>query len=384
MRIGLVIESLVPQRGGAEHWTWQFAGQLARAGHEVHAIAGQFASGDTLSGVTRHLAPAGGTRVAFAQSLAESMKGLDLDVVHDMGSGLRCDVFQPHGGSRVAAFEQNLRLLPAWMRPLKRQAARWLPRYRDFDELSRAQYRLEGKYFIALSHMVARDLQRFHNVPRRQIRLVYNGVDTQRFSPDHRSEHRGEVRRRLGVRPDETLILIVAHNFRLKGVHILLAATGRLVAMRRAVRLVVVGGRPSQAWKRRAERAGAADVTTFTGPVTDAVPYYAAADVYAQPTFYDPCSLVLLEALASGLPAITSRLNGAGELLTEGKEGHVVRDPADSEELVQRLLPLLDPAVREPMAIAARELALQHTLERNCRELMDVYQEIVSSRRMAA
>jgi UDP-glucose:(heptosyl)LPS alpha-1,3-glucosyltransferase len=133
-----------------------------------------------------------------------------------------------------------------------------------------------------------------------------------------------------------------------------------------------------------ARRAGAAQAVAFLGSVLDPVPYYAAADVYIQPTFYDPCSLVVLEALASGLPVVTSCCNGAGELLTEGVEGHVIDDPADHEQLADCLRPLLDASLRQRMATAARELVLRHSLARNCQQILDVYEEVAARHRRAA
>jgi UDP-glucose:(heptosyl)LPS alpha-1,3-glucosyltransferase len=123
---------------------------------------------------------------------------------------------------------------------------------------------------------------------------------------------------------------------------------------------------------------------TFLGPVDDAAPCYAAADLYVQPTFYDPCSLVVLEALASGLPVITSRYNGVAELLTPGREGFVLHDPADVNELASRLEALLDPQLRRRCGDAARRLALDHTFDRNCDELVAIYRDLAPLRRQAA
>jgi len=384
MKIGLVIENLSPERGGAEHWTWQFALWLIKAGHEVHVVAGGFAAGIEQRGIIAHLIEAGKSRIEFAQAAERRIDSLSLDVVHDMGCGWHCDVFQPHGGSRMAAFEQNLLLLPKWLRPLKRSTARWLPRYREFRQLMMGQYMADDRIFIALSRMVARDFERYHGVRRDQLRLVYNGVDVERFSPEHRWKYRQVVRDELQVGDDETLLLIVAHNFRLKGVPTLLGAAGRLIAEGRRVRLAVVGGKRRRSFSQLAERLGAAEATTFVGPVDDAAPYYAAADVYVQPTYYDPCSLVLLEAMASGLPVVTSRYNGAGELIAEGVEGSIVDDPGDIDELTARLRPLLDAEVRARMSSAARQLALKHSLDRNCRELLAVYEEMAARRRRKA
>lgn len=384
MNIGLVIESLDPRRGGAEQWTTQFARWLVRAGHEVHVVASHFSPDSATLGIATHALPRTRSRFEFSLAAERRLDQLPLDVTHDMGYGWHCDVFQPHGGSRAAANEQNLMLAPRWMRPIKRRVASCLPRYREFRRLAMAQYMADDRIFVALSKLVARDFERFHGVRREQIRLVYNGVDIERFSLEHQRRYRAVVRDQLGVDDRETLLLIVAHNFRLKGVPTLLASVGKLLRAGMPVRLAVVGGKRQPAIQRLAARLGAAKATTFVGPVEDAVPYYAAADVYVQPTFYDPCSLVVLEAWASGLPVITSRYNGAGELMTPGVEGWLVDNPADADELTARLLSLTEPAIRAPMALAARRLAVAHSFDRNCRELLAVYEAVAAARRRRA
>ena len=91
--------------------------------------------------------------------------------------------------------------------------------------------------------MVAHDYQHLHNVPADRIALIYNGVDTRRFSPEHRSEHREAVRRQIGVREDETLALFVGHDFRRKGLATAIRAVARLAAAGDSIRLAVVGGK---------------------------------------------------------------------------------------------------------------------------------------------
>jgi UDP-glucose:(heptosyl)LPS alpha-1,3-glucosyltransferase len=288
-------------------------------------------------------------------------------------------VFQPHGGSRKASFEQNMLMTHPWLRPIKRFSMGFLPRYREFRRLSRQQFRNDGRLFLALSRMVARDFVRFHEVPASQIRIVYNGVDLERFSPALAPRYRAEVRRKLGLE-DEVLVLIVAHNFPLKGVPTLLKSIGQLVQRGERVRLAVAGGKRLTRYRAMADYVGAGLATTFLGSVDDAAPLYAAADIYVQPTFYDPCSLVVLEALASGLPIVTSRFNGAGELVTPGVEGYIVEDPANADELACYLADLLDAEKRREMGIAARKLAEDHSLERNCDEILAVYREQMGRR----
>jgi len=380
MKVGLVIEHFDPRRGGVEQWTEQFVRSLLGRGHEVHVVARQF--GPTAQGlpIIAHPVDRRAERVRFAEAAERVLRRLDLDVIHDTGCGWHCDVFQPHGGSRLVAAEQNRLLLPRWIRPAKRVVDGLLPRYRQFGALLARQYADDGRLVLALSRRVADDLVELHGVRPNRLRLVYNGVDTARFSPEHRATYRDAIRAALGVAPEATLLLIVAHNFRLKGVPTLLEVMARWSDPRPA-HLVVVGGRKLARYQRLAQRLGIAGRTTFTGAVDDTVPYYAAADVYVHPTYYDPCSLVVLEALASGLPVVTSRQNGASELLTDGQHGLLVDDPGDVDACRDRIGRLLDTDARRRMGRAARALALRHTLERNVDEVIAVYEEVLARRR---
>ena len=257
-----------------------------------------------------------------------------------------------------------------------------LPRYRDFRRLMARQFGDPGRIVIAVSKMCARDYQRYHGVPPERIRLVYHGTDNERFSPSHRQTWRQAIRERHAVADDEAFFLFVGHDFRRKGLDTAVRAVERLAAEGHKVRLVVVGGKRRSGSTPPGERPPG--IVTHVGPIDDPVPYYAAADAFVLPTFYDPCSLSVSEAVASGLPSVTTRFNGAAELLTEGVDGFVCEDPADDRELADRLRKLTDPAVCRRMGDQARKLALRHTLDRNCDETIDVYREIAGRKRRAA
>lgn len=376
MKIGVAIESLDPRRGGAEHWTWQFVRCMAGRGHEIHVVA-QRVAGPLFPGVVPHLIEPVGSRLALAAALERVLRTLRVDVVHDMGAGWYGDLILSHDGSRLAQWEQRLARLPAWARPWKRAMIAVLPRYREFRHLMERQYGDPGRLILALSQMVARDYQRYHGLAPQRLRTIYNGVDTRRFSPEHRGVHRAGMRRKLGIDDRQTLFLFVGHDFSRKGLATALHALDGLHRSDRGARLVVVGGRRGQAYQRLARRLGVADAVTFVGHVDDPVPYYAAADVYLLPTFYDPCSLGVLEAAASGLPSVTTVWNGAGELLTEGLDGFLLGDADDHRALAERMRTLTDPAVHRRMGEAARRMALQHTLEGNCDAIEALYREIV-------
>ncbi len=382
MRIALVLERLDPQRGGLEQWTWRFANRLIQRRHEVHVAATCFTPQIRNTSIVAHRLEGVRSRLGFAQAAEAKLRPLSFDVIHDMGSGWYCDVFQPHGGSWFSVAQRKLLLHSPWVRPLKRMADRLLPRQREFRALAARQYADRGQILVALSGSVSDDFQLLHAVTPDRIRVVYNGVDTDRFSPRHRADYRRPIRAKLGIDDKTVLALIVAHNFRLKGVPALLSAMGRLAAAGLPIHLVVVGGKRLGGWRRAAARAGAATNVTFTGPVSDTIPYYAAADFYVHPTWYDACSLVLLEAAASGLPIITTtRFNGAVELFGDHLKRLLLSDPNDASRLAERMRALLDGSLRRRIGDALRQTALNYTLDRNVEEMLEVYREVVDSRR---
>lgn len=384
MRIGLVIEHFDPHRGGAEQWTHQFTERLLAGGHEVHVVAGVFAESTASMPILRHHLPRTQGRLEFAAAAESKLRTLSLDAIHDMGGGWYCDVFESHDGSRYAQWEQKLRTLPPWMRPIKRRMTRVLPRYLDFRRLLARQFADPGRIILALSRMVAADYLHYHGVQPEQIRLIYNGVDTERFSPEHRAEHREAMRRQLGIEADETLLLFVGHDFQRKGLATAIRATARMVRAGEAVRLVVVGRGRWQRYAYLARRLGIHRQITFVGPIIDPMPCYAAADVCLLPSFYDPWGLTVMEAAASGVPSVTSRFSGVAEIINHGLNGLVMQDPADDEELAHLLSPLIHWETRIEMGRAARHLALDHTLQRNCDEIVAVYRDIAGLTRRAA
>lgn len=378
MRVGVVVAELDRKSGGLGQWCWQFIAALAKRAISVHVIAQRFGEGTLPPTVARHRILVEKSRMSFAHAAAEHIKQLKLDVVHDMGSGWNCDVFQPHGGSHLAWLARRADMYPAWFRPFKRSLDALLPRQRDFTRHCRRQFDASNtpdKTFIALSQTVADDFVRLHGVPPEQIALVYNGVDCRRYSPEHRSVHRAAMRQQLNVRSQELVLLLAAHHFRLKGVPELVALVARLVSNGRPVHLVVAGGKRLAQWRRAACRLGLEGRATFVGSVHDMVPYYAAADAYVHPTYYDPCSLVLLEAAASGLPIVTTRrCNGAAELFRDGQNILTVSNPSDYQGLYERVEALLDERLRTELGAAARAVALERPFEKNVAEILQLYE----------
>ena len=392
MKIGFQIEYLDPARGGAETYVYRFAEELLAAGHEVHLFAAGFGKSPE-GAVTHRVLCYGLSRMErdwrFARAAGRAARRARLDVVAAVGRTFGADVLQPHGGTFRGSRRQNLLLVRGAGLRAAKQVSDWLnPRVRTFVWLEGRQFAAEPPpEVVAISRMVRRDMQEFYRVPDERLHLVYNGVDVKHFSPEACRSRRDEARDRLGLAESETCFLLVAHNFKLKGMRELVESAGLLHGDRAGGdlwRIVVVGKGNPRPYQRLAERLGCAGRIHFVGPAADVLPAYAAADVYVHPTWYDPCSLVVLEALACGLPVITTRFNGAGELIEDGREGFVLDSPADVGRLAETMERLLAPGLQGPMGEAARRTAEQYPIERNFREMLEVFTRVAGSKEVGA
>ena len=367
-RIGLVIGDYHARGGGAERWTDQHARGLLAAGCRVDLFARSFAGAPEAAVCHEIAVPAGRERrLRFAAAAERTLRRQRCDVVCDMGDGWRCDVFLPHHGTRAGGFAANSRMLAPWLRPL-RTAAQRLPRYREFQALARRQYVADGRTFVALSKRVREDMVRHHRVPDRHIAVIPNGIDTGRFVPPTARQRR-DGRRRFGLPTDGPVLATIAHNFRLKGVDSSIRTVAALRLHGIDATLLVVGKGKPASYRRLAERLDVADQVVFAGDVADPRPCLHAADVFVHPTYYDPCSLVVLEALACGLPVVTTAANGAGELVVGTAAGHVIADPTDVLALCQATIRLLAGDSRE----AARGVAERHDLTANLDRYLTLY-----------
>jgi UDP-glucose:(heptosyl)LPS alpha-1,3-glucosyltransferase len=174
---------------------------------------------------------------------------------------------------------------------------------------------------VCNSRMVAAEVRRWFGLPEERLHVVHNGVDLERFNPALR-EAGGALRATLGVAEAGCLLVMVGSGFERKGVPQLLQAMQSLG--RRDLHLAVVGAdRRLAAFKADAASRGLGAQVHFTGGVEDVRPWYGAADCFVLPTLYDPFPNAALEALACGLPVVTSTACGAAELVTEGANGHV-------------------------------------------------------------
>jgi UDP-glucose:(heptosyl)LPS alpha-1,3-glucosyltransferase len=380
LKIAIVLDKFLPSRGGERYFS-SLAEELVRRGHDVHI----FASKTETSGrepYRVHLVPVVPVprslrMLSFSRNADRMVEAGGFDVVHGLGHSLFVNVLNPHGGVERAYLKQEFASIASrpyyWFRLLRRYLS-----VRHYLEL-RMQKALYSQgnvtMVIAISRMIKRDITDHFGFPGDRIAVVFNSVDLERFHPSNRERFRDEMRARLGLPPETVVLLFAGNNYRLKGVRTLIHAVRKLKDELPDVRftLLIAGRGRVGPYRRLARRLGVSDEVRFLGPVTGMERYYAASDIYVHPTFYDSCSLTVLEALASGLPAITTRFNGASDAMLSEDGGVIVEDPADADELARAIGRFADAGKRDRARSLARRWMEAFPPSRNVDETLAVY-----------
>jgi UDP-glucose:(heptosyl)LPS alpha-1,3-glucosyltransferase len=294
------------------------------------------------------------------------------------------DVAYPLGGlyGATVRYGRGKTASPLWRR-LATAARAADVAHRSFVAFERYQYLgARPPFVIAPSAFVQRHFAEDLGVGADQVRVLHCAIDPERFAATDRPARRDAARRAWGVGPSDVVALFVAMNYRLKGMDPLLRAVA-VLPRRETFKLVVIGHPRTAPHQKLARKLKVSDRVIFAGFHADPRDAYFGADLLVHPTFYDPCSLVVLEAQACGLPVITSAHNGAAELLDVGTDGLVVKDPHDREELSAALVHYLDPARRQQAARTALRNSQRWTFEQHHRGLLALLREALRRKRAA-
>ena len=235
-----------------------------------------------------------------------------------------------------------------------------------------------GVLCLAVSQMVAKEIQRYYERTE-NVRVICNAVDTPDPDSPQRATWRAKVRRQLGLDEHALVFLTVATNFELKGVAEAVEAFARWydsIDRRTVARLVVVGRESPAGFVQLADQRGVGREVVFVPPTEDIFQWYAAADAVVLLSWYDPCSRVILEAVAWGVPSITTTRNGAAELLGYGA-GVVIESPGDVDAAAAGLDRLSHFEVRTQMAASCRDLAGDCGMDRHIEGLLDAYEDVL-------
>lgn len=373
MKVLLAILNAAVARGGAERYTRDLAAAFLGRGMEVATAAVSFDGdwpGRKIEVGARAVTRAG----VYSRYLGQLDRVIDeegaggagsggggggWDIVHAMLPVKRCDLYHPHAG--IAA-----------------ETKRWGP-FEHLNRRRRGMLLAERDLLIAADPPVTLSLSnyvlgRFRAVyPGAPSEVVLNGVDTGRFDPEAARGMRAGVRKAWGILEGEKVILCVAQDFARKGVPVAVEAMAKLRDL--PVKLVVVGRDDPEPVLAVAKGLGVEGKVVLPGAMGDTRGAYAGADLFTLPTYHDPCSLVVIEALAMGLPVISTVFNGSCEWMKDGVHGRILPE-VDAGMLAGAFRELLvDEGRREAAARACLGLRGVLSAEHHVSRVLQVYEK---------
>jgi UDP-glucose:(heptosyl)LPS alpha-1,3-glucosyltransferase len=376
MRISLITRRFDPHGGGTERDLIITAECLRSAGHEVAIFAGELrgASEDLRVRQVGGIAlgrTAGLLSFAYGAPAAARRGGADLII--SFARTIGTDVMRSGGSAHVS----YLRAARQWRSALQWGAMLTSPYHRAQMFIERRGFASPHlKAAIAVSNLVRGDLIREFHLAAEKVVTLYNGVDLKRFTPAGDESARHEIRAALDITDGAPLVAFVGNGFGRKGLRFLIEAWPKVA---RGAHLLVVGSDQKSRWyQRAARRRGVGARVHFIGAMPDVAEMFHGVDAVALPSLFEPFGNVVIEAMASGLPVLSSAQSGASELLPEAMQRFVVHDPTNSNEIASRMNALID--ADGELRTAARATAERYSWHGYADRLLAIVSAVASGR----
>ncbi|MFO1021412.1 MAG: glycosyltransferase family 4 protein [Planctomycetales bacterium] len=371
MHIALVRKNYSLKKAGAERYCVNLSRQLQKLGHQVTVI-GETIDAELRDEVRFLPVPVRNTtswakNLSFARNAEQIVNNNRFDVVHGLSRTPGVDTFRVT--DPLQAHWLQVYYSPTW---------NWLqhlnPRHRTILQIERSIYQSDRiKRFIVQSRLDAELIQTYYQVPESKIRRVSNGIDLSQFHPGVR-EVRDLVRRELGLQ-DQPLLVFAGMDFRRKGLAWLIEALHHVD--RRDTRLLVLGSGNVRPYEKLAHRFNVGDRVIFAGRKQSMPRYYGAADLFVLPTIYEPFPNVNLEAMACGVPVITTSTAGGADIVVERENGYLIPKANAVLEMADKINAhlALPSGERDRISVNCWETAQRFPVEQNARDTLRVLEE---------
>ena len=364
MRLGIDIRVAAPVEPGQERYLWRLGAWLAEQGHDVHFLTVRDQPADVVSppGTTVH------RLVTLSRArLRGAISDLSLDVL----------LLNPERSRRYRSIPANV-LRPAYgtERTLRSglRATPWVRAERTWER-NFYEGRDPAPEIIAQSQYMREQILEDYSVPAGRVHVVHNPIDTGEYNPIRRAGLRAEMRARWSIPSGAFCLLFLGHNFRLKGLWQVLEVLPKLGDGDPPIYLLVAGRGTGRVQRSKAESLvrslGLGNRVRLVGPIRPSLHALAAADALLHLSWHDAFGFVTLEAMACGLPVVTTRYVGSAELIEDGVSGIVV-DPGDDVEIVRAIRSLSDPDARERMGTAAAPVGARQDEPSHFRRVLSV------------
>ena len=361
--------------GGGEKFASEITERLAlNPNFEIHIFANRWVAKSNrikFHKVPKVIFPRFLGPLFFAWFVKWKIDRMNFDLVHSHHWVFHADIFSAHGVPHAG-----------WVRNVRQRWPSLFDYALSFVE-RRAMHNGTSSCFLPVSTLAMEEFRREYATLPGTWRVVHPGVDLDRFSTPDRDSCRADIRGRYGIGADDLLLLFVGMNFEVKGLDTIIAALAGARKLRpdANVRLLVVGRGDEMKYGKIAGSLGVADAVVFAGTQHAGLErYYRAADVFTLFSVYDTFGMVVLEAMAAGLPVIVSPNVGAKDLVIEGTNGFILPAPGDVAAATERIVQMSDKEKQQTMGVAAMRTASLHDWDKLAEQMEDLYQEMLADK----
>jgi UDP-glucose:(heptosyl)LPS alpha-1,3-glucosyltransferase len=359
--------------GGGERFASEITERLARDEDlEIHVFANRWVAGSNriiFHKVPKIVFPRFLGPLVFAWYVKWKTERMNFDLVHSHHWILNADIFSAHGVPHAG-----------WVRNVRKRSPSLYDRAVIYIE-NRIMREGAKTCFLPVSSLAMAAFRHEYAELPGKWQIVHPGVNVARFSTPDRALCREEIRERYGIGTADILLLFVGMNFEVKGLDTIIAALAkaRIARPEANIRLLVVGRGDEGKYRKMARSLGIAEAVTFAGTQVEGLErYYRAADIFIMLSAFDTFGMVVLEAMAAGLPVIVSPNVGAKDLVQEGINGFILPFPQDAEAGVDRIVRLSGSEQRETMGAAAAQTASMHDWERLAENMAKIYETLLA------
>jgi UDP-glucose:(heptosyl)LPS alpha-1,3-glucosyltransferase len=398
MKVALLRKRYI-DHGGAERYVANLARGLSDLGHEVHVYANEwkvdnkckmqdarckikdkeYLGSKNAGKIIFHRVPIiKGLSFLEALSFAVNSKRLlkreRFDIIHSCERTIYQDVYRAGEGCHKEWLLRRAKVES----PLKTMLVRLNPLHWTLLLLERKLFRANNLHVIANSRKRKEEIVRHYGVPDSKVKVIYTGLDSCWFANHDRAAYRRQIMKEYDLSNGDQILLFVGSGFKIKGLSYAIRA---LAATNRAdLKLLVVGKGSRRKPMRLCRKLGVDSQVIFVGTTSQIEKFYSASDIFILPSVYEVFSSACLEAMACGLPIVTTKINGASEVIEAGRNGYVVETPWDIDALCRAIKNSLD-LNRDRISEVNKDILADFSWEKHLEEMIAVYDSLVQARR---
>ncbi|MCX7982305.1 MAG: glycosyltransferase family 4 protein [Syntrophales bacterium] len=358
--------------GGAEQFAARLTGEMSKRGYEFHIFSHRCEAPDlpiTFHRIRRFVFPRFLITPLFAWQVNRKIHRGNFDLVHGHDRLFVADVFTLHGVPHRF-----------WIKEVRKKKFLSL-----FDRatcwVERRMMNSENSIFTAVSELTKSVFLQEYNIEEKRIYVIHPGVDVNPEARDLKASARQYLNSKYAIGKKERIIFFASMNFEIKGLPEIISALTYVAKKERSFKLIVAGKGDWKRYEIMASQGGISNHLIFTGVLnqTELTQHYLGSDLYLMLSRFDTFGLVVLEAMACGLPVIISSHVGAKDLVEEGKNGFIIKDTSDYEAIAEKITILFQENQLKAMSDNAYETALKYSWQYTAQKYEDVYSRILDS-----